>query len=218
MPRRKEKMFLEGRPYHILNKAVDQKPIFDSEEDCNRFIFQMYATNVGSPAPNLHRLDINEAARKILKGEKLSKSFIVNEHAPLVEFFSFVLAEDHYNFGLVPMFGKSIPCYMQKLNLAYAKYFNKKHERQGPLFETRFRASAITTPAQLNALVKMINIQNILEISEDPSVYFYSSFPDLFSRRKSLFILPQTLSELRKNLGEEFFKNVLIPDVQQTRK
>lgn len=212
-------MFLEGRPYHVLNKAIDGKSIFDSQDDCNRFIFQMYAANVGSPAPNLHRLDIGEAARKILKGEKPSGKFLVSSHEPLVEFFSFVLAQDHYSFGLVPVLGNGIPRYMQKLNLAYAKYFNKKHERQGPLFETRFRASAITTPAQLNALVKVINIQNILEISEDPSVYFYSSFPDLFSKRKSLFILPQTLFELKKNLGEEFFKNrSLKSDLEQNKK
>jgi hypothetical protein len=218
MPRRKEKMFLEGRPYHILNKAVDQKPIFDSPDDCNRFIFQMYAANIGSPASNLHRVDIGEAARKVLKGEKPSQKFLVSHHEPFVEFFSFVLAKDHYHFGLVPLVRNGIPRYMQKLNLAYAKYFNKKHERQGPLFETRFRSKAITTPAQLNELVKMINIQNILEISEEPSTYFYSSFPDLFSKRKSLLILPQTLSELKKNLGAEFFKNVLIPDIKQSRK
>ncbi|TSC56712.1 MAG: hypothetical protein Greene071421_344 [Parcubacteria group bacterium Greene0714_21] len=212
-------MFLEGRPYHILNKAVDQRPIFGLKEDCNRFIFQMYAANIGSPAPNLQRLNIGEAAQKILRGEKLSDKFLIKSHDPLVEFFSFVLAKDHYHFGLVPLAGNGISRYMQKLNLAYAKYFNKKHERQGPLFETRFRAKAITTPAQLNALVKMINIQNILEIAEDPSVYFYSSFPDVFSKRKSLFILPATLSELKKNLGEDFFKSIsLKSDLQQVRK
>ena len=212
-------MFLEGRPYHILNKAVDHKPIFDSQEDCNRFIFQMYAANIGSPAPNLHRVDMGEAARKILKGEKPPHKFLVNHHEPLVEFFSFVLAKDQYHFGLIPTVRNGIPRYMQKLNLAYAKYFNKKYDRQGPLFETRFRASAITTPTQLNALVKMINIQNILEIAEDPSVYFYSSFPDLFSKRKSLFILPPALSELKKNLGEAFFKSrSLKSDLQQVKK
>jgi len=218
MPRRKEKVFLAGRPYHVLNKAIDGKPIFDSPDDCNRFIFQMYAANVGSSPANPHRLDMDEAARKILRGEKLSKSFLVSYHEPLVEFFSFVLAKDHYNFGLVPAVRNGIPQYMQKLNLAYAKYFNKKYQRQGPLFERRFCASAITTPAQLNALVKSLNIQNVIEIQEDPATYSYSSFPDLFSKRKSLFITFETLSELKKNLGAEFFKKVLIPDIEQRRK
>lgn len=216
MPRRKEKLFVQGKPYHVLNKAIDGKPIFNSEEDCSRFVFQMYAANVGSPAPNLHRLDMQEAARKILKGDRPPEKFFANSHEPLVEFFSFVLAQDHYEFGLVPVVRNGIPFYMQKLNLAFAKYFNKKNQRQGPLFETRFRASAITTPAQLNALVKSLNIQNVIEISEHPKTYPYSSFPDLFSKRRSLFIASETLFELKKNLGEEFFKKILIPDVQQS--
>lgn len=218
MPRRKEKTFLEGKPYHVLNKSIEGKAIFDSEEDCSRFIFQMYAANVGSPASNLHRLDMKEVAEKILKGEQLSERLFASRHEPLVEFFSFVLAPDHYEFGLVPAVSNGIPLYMQKLNLAFAKYFNKKNHRQGPLFETRFRASAITTPGQLNSLVKSLNIQKVLEIAKHPAAYSYSSFPDLFSKRTSLLILSETLSELKKNLGDEFFKNILIPDIQQSRK
>lgn len=53
---------------------------------------------------------------------------------------------------------------MQRLNTGFAKYFNLKHKRTGSLFETRFRAVAVTDPRQLAALIDYINIKNVLDV------------------------------------------------------
>jgi hypothetical protein len=224
MPKRKESLTEKIRPYHIVARATDGKGIFESEEDSSRFIFQMYAANVGRPAVNLYRKDIKKASYALLSGEPLPRGFLVKEHDPLVDIFSFALVKDHYHVGLVPGVKDGIPKFMQKLNLAYAKYFNMKYKRQGPLFEGRFAGAPITSPAQLNLILRYINIKKVLDVHEPGwstaglkdkrsaldflSAYPYSSFPDLFKERSSLLVSEEVRSTLKKMLGEDFFANI----------
>ncbi len=229
MPRRKEPIFEAGRPFHVLGNAVEKRGIFETPQDCARFIFQMYAANIGSPVPNLHRVDMSQLARILLgarhigmQGKEMPEKFVIPEHPPLVEIFSFVLARDHYHFGLVPTQRDGIPRYMQKLNLGFAKYYNLKHKRKGSLFETRFKAAPIRNPRQLEALVQHINVKNVLDVykpnwhkygfdDEDLAIEFlgeypYSSFPDLFMKRNSALISENGRNELRKFLRTDFLK------------
>lgn len=224
MPKRKESLTEKIRPYHIVARATDGRAIFGSEVDNSRFIFQMYAANIGRPVINLYRKDIKKAAQALLAGEQLPKGFVVQEHEPLVDIFSFALAKDHYHLGLVPGQKEGIPKFMQKLNLAFAKYFNMKYKRQGALFEGRFAGVPITSPAQLNVILRYINIKKVLDVYEsgwqEPgfqdiktpldflALYPYSSFPDLFQNRSSQLVSQEVRSTLRKMLGEDFFTNV----------
>lgn len=220
MPKRKEQIYEQGRPYHVVGTAVDKKGIFESPKDCARFLFQMYAANIGNPAPNLHRVDMQEVAHALLKNESLPQKFVMGEHPSLVEFFSFALTRDHYHFGLVPTMRGGIQKYMQKLNLGFAKYFNLKYGRKGPLFETRFKAIPIKNPKQLEALVKHINIKSVLDVyrpgwekkgfeKEELAIRFleeypYSSFPDLFRNRNSALISESGKKEIKKFFKEDF--------------
>lgn len=224
MPKRKESLTEKIRPYHIVAKAADGKGIFESEDDSSRFIFQMYAANIGRPAINLYRKDIKKASQALLSGESLPKGFLVKEHEPLVDIFSFALVKDHYHLGLVPSVRDGIPKFMQKLNLAFAKYFNMKYKRHGMLFEGRFAGAPITSPAQLNVILRYINVKKVLDIHEPGwstaglkdkkaaldflSVYPYSSFPDLFKERSSKLVSAEVRSTLKKMLGEDFFSKI----------
>src|SRR3989338_4266247 len=216
MPKRKESLIKKIRPYHIVAKATDGRGIFESKEDSSRFIFQMYAANVGKPALNLYRKDIVNAAQALLAGDQLSKAFVIKEHDPLVDMFSFALAKDHYHLGLVPAQKEGIPKFMQKLNLGYAKYYNMKYKRQGALFEGRFAGVPITSPAQLNVILRYINIKKVLDVQESSEKsaldflisYPYSSFPDLFQNRSSQFVSQEVRSTLRKMFGEDFFTQI----------
>lgn len=53
---------------------------------------------------------------------------------------------------------------MQRLNTGYAKYFNKRHDRIGALFQDRFGSVAVKTDEQLLTTVAYIH-RNLLEVS-----------------------------------------------------
>lgn len=207
MPKRKEILTEKIRPYHILGKAVGGEGIFEHEEDRARFVFQLYAANIGKPVINLYRKDIFQISNAILKGEEIPKGFVVEEHDPLVDLFSFVLVKDRYHLGLVPVKKEGIPLYMQKLNLGFAKYYNSRNKRTGNLFEGRFKAVPIINPKQLESVVKYINIKKVLDSYKQDTLFLYpySSFQDLFGDRTSHLLTQESRATLLKILSPEFF-------------
>ena len=209
----------KDQPYHVVVRAVDGRTIFPSEEERLRFVLQMYAANIGSPGLNLYRKNVREACSSIFLGKEPHMATVDKKHNPLLSFFSFALVGNHYHFGVIGHFDGAISTYLQKLHTGFAKFFNAKHSRTGPLFETRFRAVPIESQRQLAALVRYINIKNVLDMydpkwAKKSSInikaastylqgYRYSSYSDLFGKRSSLLIPPSSFKYLEDILGEE---------------
>ncbi len=201
---RREIYFEKSIPYHVLSRAVEGREIFTKEEDCLRFIFQIYAANVGRPGFNFHRQDTISDGRALLNNEKIHEQSVIIEHPPLVNFLSFVLVGNHYHFLLVPNSDKGIPKFMQKLNGGYAKHFNLKYNRTGNLFEKPYKIIPVKTNFQLDAVVCYINLINPLDIYQPGwrekglndregafkflRKYQFSSLLDLFGGRGSKII------------------------------
>jgi len=213
----KREIASEVRPYHILIRAVERRRILAEETDRFRFIFQMHAANIGSPALNLYRKDVIKSARALITGNEIPSKFIIVNHPSLVNILSFVLVGDHYHLCLIPNVKEGIPKYMQKLNGGFAKYFNLRHNRKGPLFESRYKIVPIQTNFQLDAIIRYINVINSLDVYQPKwringlndlkrafrflDEYQFSSFPDLFGKRNSKIIAP--FEVLEKYLGKE---------------
>lgn len=128
--------------YHVLNRGVDKRKIFLDDRDHFRFIHNLFELN------NQERSNTNSyifhqhpscdiASRKIeRKARKL-----------LVKVLAFCLMPNHYHLLLSPLVENGIPFFMQKVNMAFAKYFNLKHERVGTLFQSRYKSIHITSDA-----------------------------------------------------------------------
>lgn len=199
-------------PCHIFVRAVEKRKIFTIEEDCLRFVFQMYAANVGKSGLNLYRNDIVKAAKALLSGEEVPKRLLVVEHKPLVNILSFVLVINHNHFILNSNVKKGISIYMQRLNTSFAKYFNLKYQRQGNLFNRPFKMVPIQGNIQLQTVIPYVNIKNSLDVyqpgweeggikNEEEALWFlnnyqFSSFPDLFRERKSKILASDSALKL----------------------
>lgn len=218
---RKEISLEKFQLYHVFTRAVEKRKIFATEEDCFRFIFQMYAANVGKPDFNLRRRDTIQAAKTLLSGGDISEKLVIIEHDPLVNIFSFALVVDHNHFILSANVEYGISKYFQKLNGGFGKYYNLKHSRQGTLFDGRYKIVSIKSNFQLDAVLRYVNVKNPLDVyqpgwREDGlnnlkealeflREYQFSSFSDLFGERNSKILAARQI--LEKHLGEEITKN-----------
>lgn len=214
-------LFDRNQPFHVLSRAVEGRGIFKEEEDCLRFVFQIYAANTGKPAFNLHRKDVIRIARDILAGKKIAPDLIINEHSPFVSILSFSLVFNHYHFNLIANVKGGITSFMQRLNIGFAKYINLKYERKGTLFESRYKIVPIQSAFQMDAVLRYINIINPLDIYQPGwrgdgltnqegafrflDEYQFSSFPDIFGKRNSKIVASREV--LEKFLGEEIKNN-----------
>lgn len=218
MTTKKEIRFEKNLPFHISSRAVDGRKIFEDEADKCRFIFQMYAANVGRPAFNLHRQDINKAAYAILNGEEPSSKFVDIQHPPFVSFLSFALAFDHHHLCLVQNIDNGVSKYLQKLHGGFARYFNIKYKRKDTLFERQYSIVPIKSDLELAAVIRYINIKNPLDVYQpnwqDTGLkggedafnflvkYQFSNFPDLAGKRNSdIFLVLKQFFGKGKEIG-----------------
>ena len=224
--------FEKNQPFHIVSRAVEERKIFEREEDCYRFVFQIYAANVGRPSFNLWKKDIIKAARAILEGEEVSSKFIIKEHPPLVYILDWSLVITHPHFYLVPDIENIVPVFIKKLNGGFAKYFNLKYKREGTLFGRRYKSISVMSEFQSDAVSRYVSIINPLDVYQpgwredglrnlDEAFEFllnyqFSSFPDKAGRRNSKITAPKEILEkycatsyLTKEEYEKFVKDFI---------
>ncbi len=213
----RDNLFGEYQLFHTISRAVDERKIFKDEDDRLRFIFQIYAANIGKPAYSLHRKDVNRVAKDLLKGIEPPTGFVIREHGPLVHLLDFSLVMTHYHFYLVPISENSISTFLRKLNNGFAKYFNLKHGRKGALFGSRYQSIPVETDFQAEAVSRYVSIVNPLDIFQpdwrenglkNPDLaleflrnYQFSSFPDKIKERNSKILASK---EVREQYGIEF--------------
>lgn len=210
MPYRKI-FFEENQPFHIVSRAVEERKIFENEEDCFRFIFQIHAANIGKPAFKLWKKDIIRAAKSLLAGEEVSSKLIIKEHPLLVYILDFSLVINHYHFYLVPNIENGVPIFMKKLNGGFAKYFNFKYGRRGSLFGSRYKSIPVQSEFQSDAVSQYVSIINPLDVYQrgwrDEGLkdlneafkflenYQFSSFPDKIGKRNSKIVASKEVLE-----------------------
>ncbi|OHA62160.1 MAG: hypothetical protein A2117_02115 [Candidatus Wildermuthbacteria bacterium GWA2_46_15] len=208
--------------YHILTRAVDKKKFFADEKDCLRFVFQMFAANLGMTVSNFLRQNVSNIGRNLLVGREDSFGQTKPSRVSLVHILSFVLVVDHYHLLLaLNEDDDGIPRYMQRLNTGFAMYFNLKKNRRGALFESRYKVVSIENERQLNTIIRYINITNPLDVCQPGwrergvedrvaawnflNKYQFSSFPDIFGKRNSSILASRSV--LDEYLGESIIKD-----------
>lgn len=214
------RIFEENQPLHILSRFVEEREVFKNEGNCYRFVFQIYAANVGRPTFNIRRVDIVKAAQALLSGEEVSSKFVIKEHPPLVHLFDFVLPITHFHFYLLATSKKNLALFMKKLKGGFAKYFNLKNLRQGALFAGPYKSIQIESQTQSDAVIRYITIINTLDVYQPKwrekglknwkkaynfLVNFqFSNFPDRIGKRRAkILAAPEIYEKYSLTMGGE---------------
>lgn len=142
--------FVIGNYYHIYNRGTDKRIIFKNKLDLQRFIESMASFNTLEPIGS------------ILENRYKKKEGSVNLEAnpKLVDIICYCLSPNHYHFILSPLVENGIEKFMQKLGAGYTMFFNSKYERNGVLFQGRFKAIHINSDEYLMYLNVYVNLND----------------------------------------------------------
>lgn len=140
-----EKFFC-GEYYHIYNRGVDKRSIFIDEADYFRFILGMVGFNDSNPIFNLRRIKDNK------KGE------LKTNQQPLLKIICYSLMPNHYHLLVCQLEENGVSKFMQKLGAGYTKYFNKRYDRTGVLFQGVFKTKRISSDEYLLHLSRYIHL------------------------------------------------------------
>jgi putative transposase len=169
MPNKKPQ-FINGELYHIYNRGVEKRNIFQEDKDYKLFIHDMYEFNDKNfvAAANV-RLSYRKS--KELDEKAIDITFIKNNDKKprklLVEILAFCLMPNHYHFILNQKIDGGIVKFMQKLGIGYTNYFNLKNKRVGPLFQGSYKAKHINQQNYLDYLLFYLHFNPLDLIEED---------------------------------------------------
>ncbi|MBY0328827.1 transposase, partial [Patescibacteria group bacterium] len=141
-------IFATQEYYHIYNRGVDKRTIFEDSADLLRFLQTMKEFNTTEPRGGIY-------VNAFIKNKKYR-----NPVSMLVTFVAYCLNQNHYHFILTPLVDNGIQKFMHKLSLGYTKYFNEKYKRSGALFQGNYKAIHIETNEYLLHLSVYINVND----------------------------------------------------------
>ena len=151
-----------GEYYHIYNRGNSKQEIFIDKEDYDRFIKLLFLCN--------SRKSINFRDDIIKAG---IDTWDFDRGEPIISIGSWVLMPNHFHLYITssPKQGlgleNAIPIFMNKLGTAYVKYFNKKYNRTGGLFEGKFKSVHIENDGQAKYLFSYIHLNPVKLIDKN---------------------------------------------------
>ncbi len=134
--------------YHIYNRGVDKRSIFQDKEDLARFLECMNDFNTEEATGGLFQLSFTKD--KSLRGST----------SKLVRFVSYCLNQNHYHFILEPLVQDGIQKFMHRIATGYTMFFNEKYDRSGALFQGRYKSVHVENNAYLLHLSVYVNLNN----------------------------------------------------------
>lgn len=171
----------KGNYYHNYSRGVNKRIIFLDEYDyC---AFQKMIENFNTNTPFRSR-----SSRPSSRPERGNSD-------KLVHIYCYTLMPNHFHFILKEIKEKGISLFFQKILGQYSQYFNKKYNRRGPLFESRFKDKIVENDQYFEHLItyiwnnpiKIINpsyvskdlLNGKIELSEQEKV-FANTYPYKF--------------------------------------
>ncbi|PIS15883.1 hypothetical protein COT62_01330 [Candidatus Roizmanbacteria bacterium CG09_land_8_20_14_0_10_41_9] len=174
MPSRKD-IFVNGGFYHIFNKTLDKRDLFQLKEMSQIFLHLMvYYRSCSS------RIRFSHYRRLPLPTRKMIDKKIRNKKNYKVEILAYCLMPNHFHFLLKQKRNNGVIRFMSDTVNSITRYYNEKYKRSGPLFLTQFKSKRIRGHEQLLHTSRYIHLNpysgNVLKTAKEIETYDLSSF------------------------------------------
>ncbi len=166
------KQDVAGRYYHIYARGVDKRQIFSVPKDYTVFLSLL--------------------KRYLSKEPAKDRDGIIYPHLHgKLEILSYCLMPNHFHLFIYQDEVKAMQKLMRGVMTSYSKYFNKRYNRRGPLFESRYKAVLVSNQSYLEHISRYIHLN-----PKDWQNYPYSSLPYLLGELSAEWIVSGKVSDL----------------------
>jgi len=197
----RKKPLVNNEFYHIYNRGVDKREVFSDDRDYFRFLLSINLLNDEKDGLMIRWRDYQRCVKNANLNDFLKLNFRKRER--LVDIVSFCLMSNHYHFILKQNVEKGIEKFMQKLGTSYTKYFNKKYQRNGSLFQGTFKSSHISSTGLLLRMAVYASCNSEIHKVSLAKNYPWCSFAVHLGKQKGDIVNDELLSEHFKS-GKDF--------------
>ena len=195
------KIYIEGGYYHLYNRGVEKRSIFQDDDDYKKFqnLLKVYLST-----PKRSDLITAHYNRKNLNGQ--------------VILLAYCLMPNHFHLLVRQNSKNGIADLVHCLNTSYVAYFNKKYDRVGALFQSRYKAALVENDSYLLHLSRYIHL-NPAGFNKKIEKYPYSSYLSYIENTKTEWLKPQMIlgyfkRSKRKDVSDYFSYQDFVEDYQ----
>lgn len=160
--------------YHIINRSIAGFTIFNTISEYQRMLDTIVYYQQSKPPTKLSRyLDYTDDKKQAFN--LLLSTYAVD--SKVVQIVCYCLMPTHFHLVLKQNHDSGISKYINIIENSYTRYFNTKHNRKGPLWETRFKNILIESNEQLLHLTRYIHLNPVSAgIIDSPQHWQFSSY------------------------------------------
>jgi REP element-mobilizing transposase RayT len=185
MPARNSvKQHVEDSYYHLYNRGVEKRQIFQDSQD--HAVFLNYLKEYLLPKDEkVLRDKLSEPNLSSKERNKIVKLLRLNNFSQEITLLAYCLMPNHFHLFIKQKSAYSIDKFMNSLCTRYTMYFNRKYKRVGPLFQGVYKAVLVKSEEQFLYLSSYIHKQ-ALQSPESPCSYL-----EYLGERKTTWIQPK---------------------------
>ncbi|KKS33079.1 MAG: hypothetical protein UU93_C0002G0007 [Candidatus Amesbacteria bacterium GW2011_GWA2_42_12] len=169
------KIYVQNSYYHIYNRGVEKRTIFQDEQDYS--VFLSYLKTYLSPKDEKSLQAILDSRESSPKDKDLSLKLLrLKNYSADLELLCYALLPNHFHL-LVRQKNTVINNFTNSLGTRYAMYFNRKYKRKGVLFQDVYKAVLVESEEQLLHLSRYIHLNSTKALHLPPNRWKESTFP-----------------------------------------
>ena len=190
------KQYVENGYYHLYNRGVDKRTIFQDDQDYRVFL-HLLKILLSSPS-----LEAKHPLTEVTGFNPVRLRLIQQTLHNKVELLSYCLLPNHFHLLIKQITVDGMPILMKRLITTYSMYFNNRYKRVGHLFQGTYKAAYIGEDSYIMHVSRYIHLNpyeltgsNLVKVSEYP----YSSYSYYLGKKKAKWVKPDFILSYFKN-------------------
>jgi putative transposase len=177
--RRKDPL-INGQVYHIFNRSIAEYKIFNDAQDYQRMFhlinfFQMKEL----PCKFANFMNLKHVRQE---GFLNYFNLIAQKDEKLIQLIAYCFMPTHIHLIIKQLSPSGISTFMSNILNSYTRYFNTKHRRKGPLWESKFQNVLVDKDEQLLHLTRYVHLNPVTaKLVNNPGDWIFSSFNEYTS-------------------------------------
>ena len=172
-----------GELYHVYNRGVDKRVVFNNKSDYLRFYLSLAYFNNQERAETFNSAKLKFADRK----------------EPLVYIHSYALLPNHFHLLIEPLVDTGLSEFMKRVSNGYTAYFNEHNERSGSLFQGKYKRVHIGSDEYKNYLLAYINENHTVHGLPEPTEVYETSKFHLLGTMKSIVVNASPITQYNQS-------------------
>src|SRR3989344_6157396 len=192
--------------YHIFNRGVEKRALFENKRDYERAVNTIKFYRFKNLPLKFSKFLVQLTDNKIQIYKNLEKD------GELIEIIAYCLMPNHFHFLVKQLSENGISKSISNFTNSYTKYFNTKSNRNGPLVQGLFKAVRVESNEQLLHLSRYIHLNPVVSFiikEENLEDYPWSSFKEYLNISAESFCKKDYILNQFKTINDykEFVKD-----------